>query len=113
MPSTLIKTYQNMSHKTCITQRYIAISILMEHSITIQYSITLSIYNRNSPKTFIISTKILLPAGVIYTFLTSEGGKPLYCSKKLPKISGPTVSVTNRFHRIAVSICIADPLQQL
>ena len=49
-------------------------------------------------KTSIIRTKILVPTDVTNTFLTFERGKPLYCSKKQLKISGPKVSVIERFH---------------
>ena len=49
-------------------------------------------------KTSIIRTKILAPTGLINTFFTSERGKPLYYSKRGPKILGPRISVKERFH---------------
>ena len=44
-------------------------------------------------KTFVMRTKTLVPTNIINTFLISERGKALYCSKMWPKISGPKVSV--------------------
>ena len=52
-------------------------------------------YNR---KTSMISTKIVVPTDVTNTLLTSKRGKPLYCSKKWPKISYPKKFVIERFH---------------
>ena len=49
-------------------------------------------------KTSVIKTKRLVPTGVTNTFSTSERGKPLYCSKKWPEMSGPKVCVTESFH---------------
>ena len=46
-----------------------------------------------------IMTKILVPTGLVNTFFTSERGKPLYYSKKWPKILGPKMSLIERFHR--------------
>ena len=46
-----------------------------------------------------IITKILALTGVINTFLTSERGKPLYCSKMWPKICG--FKVSNWYMKVA------------
>ena len=46
------------------------------------------------------TSEILVPTGVTNIFLTSERGKPLYSSKKWPKVPGPKVSVIERFHCI-------------
>ena len=50
----------------------------------------------------------MVPTGVTNTFLTSERGKPLYCSKKWPKISGPKVFVIERCSTIyQCGLCIS------
>ena len=54
--------------------------------------------------TSMIRTKILVPTGVTNTFLTSKRGKPLYCNKKWPKISGPKLFATERFHCISIQM---------
>ena len=44
-------------------------------------------------KTFVMRTITLVPTNIIKTFLISERGKALYCSKMWPKIPGPKVFV--------------------
>ena len=46
----------------------------------------------------------MVPTGGTNTFLTSERGKPIYCSKKWPKMSGHKVSVIERFHCIVTNL---------